>query len=346
MKESIKEGIKAKVVILLVLLFTGCAVKKEETLISGITMGTTYYVKVVTRYSKDLAGLAERIDKRLQEIEGSMSTFRKDSEISRFNALTCTEEKFYISDDFWHVVTVAKDLYRLTGGALDATIKPLVDLWGFRDLEKRGGKIPQEEKIEGLLADTGFNYIEISKNRYLVKRRASISLDLASVVQGYAVDQVAELIRKEGVADFLIELGGEVYASGFREDGKEWRVGIRTPENGTHHYGQIYSVVTLHNRALATSGDYIKFFEIDGKRFSHILDPRTGHPVANSVVSVSITADTSIFADGLATAIMVLGPKEGLELINSLDSVDCLIIVRNEDGSLIDYYSEGFNGGM
>ena len=322
------------------LLFTGCGFKKEVSL-SGKTMGTTYHIKVVTGFFKNTKGLKDKVEMRLEQINKSMSTYRKDSEISLFNAFDRIGEKFYISDDFFNVMKVAKDIYKLTGGAWDGTIKPIVNLWGFGN-SKNKKRTPEKSEIKALLPEIGFNYIEISSNRYLVKRKASISLDLASIAKGYTVDQIAALIRTNGIKNFLVEIGGEVFAAGLRNDGKKWRVGINSPKKDAP-FDKIYKVISLYDKGFATSGDYRIFFEFKGKRFSHIIDPRNGHPIDNGVVSVSIVADTCTFADGLATAVMILGVEKGLKLVNSLDHTECLIVVQKDDGTLIDHYSKGFS---
>ena len=323
------------------LFLAGCGIQKEVQF-SGQTMGTVYHIKVIIRFFNDTKGLKQKIEMRLEDINRSMSTYRKDSEISRFNALSRIGEKFYISDDFLQVMTVAQNIYELTGGAWDGTIKPLVELWGFGD-SKNKKKTPGEKEIQAILSNIGFNHIEISSDRYLIKKKASISLDLASIAKGYAVDQIAALIKTDGIENFLVEIGGEGFASGLRKDGKQWRIGINRPHKDAP-YDQVYKVLTLQDKAFATSGDYRNFFELDGKRFSHILDPRSGYPIMNGVVSVSIMADTCTFADGLATAVMVLGPDKGLKLVNSIDNTECLIVVQKDDGTLIDYFSESFKG--
>jgi thiamine biosynthesis lipoprotein len=321
------------------LLLAGCSFQKEVSF-SGKTMGTTYHITVVTGYFSSTKDLKDQIDQRLEEIIKSMSAFRKDSEISRFNANQNTGEKFKISDDFFNVMTVAKTVYELTGGAWDGTVKPLENLWGFGSSENKKS-IPAQSEIAALLPDIGFNNIEISSNHYLIKKKASISLDLASIAKGYGVDQLAALIRTSGIKNFLVEIGGEVFAAGFRKDGKKWRIGINRPKAGSP-FNQVYKVVELHDKGFATSGDYRNFFEVDGKRFSHILNPKSGYPVNNGVVSVSVIADTCTFADGFATAVIVLGHEKGLERVNSLDHTECLIVVRTHDGKLIDHYSKGF----
>jgi thiamine biosynthesis lipoprotein len=321
------------------LLLAGCSLQKEVSF-SGKTMGTTYHITVVTGYFSSAKDLKDPIDQRLEEINNSMSTFRKGSEISRFNAYQKDGEEFMISDDFFTVMTVAKTVYDLTGGAWDGTVKPLENLWGFGSSENNY-RIPAQSEIAALLPDIGFNNIEISSNHCLTKKKASLSLDLASIAKGYGVDQVAALIRTSGIKNFLVEIGGEVFAAGFRKDGKPWRIGINTPQTGSP-FDQVYKVVNLHDKGFATSGDYRNYFEAGGKRFSHILDPRNGYPVSNGVVSVSIVADTCTFADGLATAVTVLGHKKGLERVNNIDHTECLIVVRTHDGKFVDYYSKGF----
>ena len=312
----------------------------KETLISGQTMGTTYHIKVVTSNFKKIFNLKEKIDKRLEEINKSMSTYRKDSEISQFNALKIPRQRFKVSLDFAQVIMESKRLYKLTGGAWDGSIYPLVNLWGF-GMSERKNRLPAKEKIVRLLKDVGFDNIDLVDGRYLLKKKASISIDLASIAKGYAVDKVAELIKKEDIKNFLVEIGGEVYASGVRKDDKQWRIGINRPRKESP-YDEIYKIVTLKDKAFATSGDYRKFFEVKGKRYSHILNPKTGYPVANGVVSVSIIADTCIFADGLATAVMVMGRKKGLELVNGLDGTECLIVVQDKNGFFKDFATSGF----
>ena len=312
----------------------------KETLISGQTMGTTYHIKVVTSNSKKIIGLKEKIDKRLEEINKSMSTYRKNSEISRFNALKIAGQRFKVSWDFAQVIIESKRLYRLTGGAWDGSIYPLVNLWGF-GISERKNRLPAKEKIASLMRDVGFDNIDLVDGRYLLKKKESISIDLASIAKGFGVDKVAELIKKENIKNFLVEIGGEVYASGVRKDARCWKIGINRPRKESP-YDEVYKIVRLKDKAFATSGDYRKFFEVEGKRYSHILDPKTGYPVANGVVSVSIIAGTCAFADGLATAVMVMGRERGLGLVHGLDGVECMIVVQDKNGSFKDCASSGF----
>ncbi len=337
--DTTSKYIRTTLLLFFLMLPAGCGLKKEVAF-SGKTMGTTYHIKVVAGIFTRTADVQKKIDVRLEDINKSMSTFIKDSEISRFNADRNVGEKFKISDDFYNVLIVAKKIYQLTGGAWDGTVKPLVDLWGFGNGKIRHTE-PKPSQIKALLSEVGFDNIEILPGHYLVKKKAYITLDLASIAKGYGVDQVAALIRDNGINNFLVEIGGEVYASGFRKNGKKWRIGINRPQENAP-YNQVYRVIDIHNKGFATSGDYRNYFEVHHKRFSHIIDPRTGYPVDNGVVSVSILADECTFADGLATAVMVLGAKKGIDLVNQLEETECFIDTQNKNGPLVDHYSKGF----
>ena len=317
---------------------SGCEGKREH-LIQGRTMGTTYQIKVVTGYFKGISGLKDKIEKRLEEINAAMSTYQKDSEIRQFNDLKQTGRKFKISDDFFRVMKTAQTIHRLSDGAWDGTVNPLVVLWGF-GREGPKNRVPLESEISLLRSTIGLDNIEVLEPGFLLKKYASVTLDLSSIAKGYGVDKLSDIIREEGFQNYLVEIGGEVYASGYRKDGKLWRVGINRPQTDAS-LDEVYKVVNLHNRAFATSGDYRQYFVVDGVRYAHIIDPRTGYPISNGVVSVTIIADTCAFADGLATAIMVMGPEKGLDLINRLDAVEGLIIVEQMDGGLADFYSKG-----
>lgn len=317
----------------------GCDSRKE-VLFSGKTMGTTYHIKVVTGFFNRANGLDQKIDERLRQINASMSTYIPGSEISRFNAMGQVGVPVAISEDFLQVMVVADDLYRLTGGAWDGTVAPLVNLWGFGS-KTTVKKVPTPEEIQQCRATLGFDQISLSEEGYLLKKHGAVTLDLGSIAKGYGVDQIAELIRKNGITDFLVEIGGEVFASGLRRDGKPWRVGINRPEPGGPQEA-VYKVINLYEDALATSGDYRNFFEVDGVHYSHVLDPQTGYPVTNGVVSVSVLSDTCTFADGLATALMVMGPADGIALVNRLAATECLILVREKDGRFTEFVSDGF----
>jgi thiamine biosynthesis lipoprotein len=317
------------------------AAVKKEVLFSGRTMGTTYNIKIVTTQKQTPDELHQRIEAKLSAINRSMSTYIADSEISRFNRLDDPSRTLLISDDFLQVMKVSRQLYELTDGAWDGTIKPVLNLWGFGKAGQPRN-VPTDVDIQQQLERVGFDQIIITPaTRHLGKTRSDVTLDLASIAKGYAVDALAAILRERGYRDFLVEIGGEVYAGGKRIDGNPWRVGVNRPEKDAA-IDQVYKVVPLSNQALATSGDYRNFFEYKGKRFSHVIDPRTGYPVQNGVVSVSIIAPNCTLADGLATAVMVMGVKKGMAVLDTLNQVEGLIVVREPAGTLVDHPSDGF----
>jgi thiamine biosynthesis lipoprotein len=200
---------------------------------------------------------------------------------------------------------------------------------------------PADAQVASRLAEVGFAKIEIRDSGALVKRQASVTLDLSSIAKGYGVDQVAALLRAEGFASFIVEIGGEVYAAGARRDGQPWRVAVNRPRVDAAP-DEVYGVVALRDQALATSGDYRSYFVRDGVRYSHVIDPKTGRPVTNRVVSVSISAPDCTLADGLATAVMVMGAGPGLELVERLGGVEGFVVTEAPAGRLEDHGSSGF----
>ena len=303
-------------------------------------MGTTYHVTVVTKTGGSIPGLRDAVDRRLAEVNDQLSTWIQDSEISRFNRFAEVGEEFPVSADFLRVMAAAADVHRLSGGAWDGTVSPLVVLWGFGP-DGPALSSPSPERIAAALAEVGFDMIEVRDTGALVKHHAAVTVDLSSIAKGYGVDAVADVLRGRGFADFLVEIGGEVFAAGRRRDGRPWRVGINRPDPEAGP-GEVYKVVPLGDEALATSGDYRSYVFEDGRRRSHVIDPRSGQPVTNGVVSASVLAPTCMMADGLATAVMVMGPEAGLTLIEGLEGVEALLVVERRGGFLEEHPSSGF----
>jgi FAD:protein FMN transferase len=313
--------------------------ESRELKFTGKTMGTTYNIVLIADSSQSTEGLQEKIDEKLDEINHCMSTYRSDSQISRFNSLKKVNEKFAVSEDFLEVLWVSRTVYQLTDGAWDGTVKPLVSLWGFMS-EKLPTTIPDKNEINKILPKIGFDKIVISDDGYILKKDPEITLDLASIAKGHGIDRISELLLKNGFKNFIVEIGGDLYAAGRNQGNILWRAGINMPDKNSP-FDEVYKVITLTDMAMATSGDYRNLIEIDGKKYSHIIDPKTGYPVQNQVVSATITAETCAFADGLATAVMVMGPEKSLGLINRLKNVEGLIISRNHDGTISDHLSDG-----
>lgn len=321
------------------LICTACEAQKELQF-SGKTMGTTYRIKLVAGRFTSATDLQKQVDKRLAAINKSMSTYDPTSEISRFNAIDSTSQRLVPSADFFNVLQVAAEIHRLTEGAWDGTLDPLVNLWGFG----RGGSVnhvPDDRDIQQALTHVGFDRIRLDPSGSVAKADPAVKLDLASIAKGYGVDEISRLLGGQGFSHFLVEIGGEVYARGLRKDGNPWQVGINRPEKAAA-LKDVYKTVPLTDQAMATSGDYRIFFTIGNQSYSHILDPRTGRPVSNQVVSATVVAANCTVADALSTALMVMGPENGVALVDQLTAVECLIVVRHTDGGFRDYPSSGF----
>lgn len=309
---------------------------KQYTL-TGKTMGTFYSIKFLSMTQPNLAQLHQQVDFRLQEVNDRLSMYNPRSEISLFNRQPALQV-FRLSPDFYNVLVQCQHLFRITQGAWDGTVKPLVDLWGFGTQEKPE-ILPETGRIEQALARTGFHKLELTDHK-LTKKETAITLDLGSIAKGYGVDALAQVLKENKIHNFLVEIGGELRGSGKNKNSQAWAVGITRPEKmGVNQ--DLLKVVYLADMAIATSGNYRNFFEQDGKTFSHIIHPKTGFPVDNQVVSASVIAENCTFADGLATALMVMEVQKSLDLVNSLDRTECLIIQKQGD-RFISFRSNGF----
>ena len=304
---------------------------KTEFNFSGRTMGTTYEVKIVQNLSNHNQNIiAEDIDSILKSINQSMSTYIPDSEISLINRNEVVFKDLVISNDFKYVLNKSLEYYNLTEGAFDVTVKPLLNLWGFR-----GNKInnrPDSITIDNISKYIGSDKIKLTGNK-LIKGHPKLQLDFGAIAKGYAVDQISNYLINSGYGIHYVEIGGEVLCKG-----KKWNIQIAYPEFLSN---KGYKIVELNNHAIATSGTYNQFVEIDNFEYSHIFDPRVGEPAQNNIVSVTVISDMSIDSDALSTSLKVLGKDKGLEFIDSIFNAECMFILK-EDGILKDYYSDKF----
>lgn len=302
-----------RAVLLLVAVCTAACGEREPPAareLSGATMGTTFSVTVAAQEPGLQPGdeLAERVHVLLDEIEQSMSTYVIQSEVSRFNASQSTEW-FEVSARVCAAVADSLSISALTNGAFDITVGPVVDLWGFGP-EGARTQPPDDATIAAARARVGYEQVDTDCRRpALRKRRADVRVDLSGYAKGYAVDQVADLLDAEGVDNYMIEIGGELRARGVNASGNSWRVAIESPgESGP----RVRRVVPLSDAAMATSGDYRNYFEFAERRYSHTIDPRLGVPVSHDLAAVTVVSDEASLADALATALLVLGPDDGM----------------------------------
>jgi len=303
---------------------------KTEVLLQGRTMGTTYNIKVVATIEQvEALKLQQKIDDALKQVNQEMSTYIADSEISRFNQSTSLDP-IEVSDGFARVLQESIRIGELSGGKLDITVGPLVNLWGFGP-ELRPEKAPSDELLAATHARVGLTNLHLNAKQ-LSKDIPNLYVDLSTTAKGYGVDVVAELIEANGITNYLVEIGGEMRLRGFKHTGELWAIAIEKPIlDPSGEQRAIQQVIIPKDNAVATSGDYRIYFEADGQRFSHIIDPQTGKPINHNLVSVTVIAPSSMTADGLSTALMVMGTEQGMKFAVKHE-LAALFISKTEHG--------------
>lgn len=316
------------------LYFAPAPEQMDVLVIDGETMGTTYQIRIAGDGLGDaLRQAAEaETERRLDAVDAWMSNWNPESEVSRFND-SDAGEGFPVSAATAEVVAYAIELSKLTGGAFDITVGPLVSLWGFGN-EPRIDDPPSQSEIDALLAFTGARVLRVGRGHperggFLRKAKPQTRIDLSAIAKGFGVDHVAAGLRAIGRDRFLVEIGGEVVAAGERPGGGPWRVAIEKPDSAGR---SIQAIVELQDRAMATSGDYRIFYRDGDRRISHTIDPRTGRPVVDGPASVTVLHRSATIADAWATALMVLG-EAGLELAER-EEVAALLMRRTEGGDV------------
>lgn len=304
----------------------GCQDKPEDLSISGTTMGTTYHITLVSvPPSLSQASLEKDIEQILQKVNLQMSTYMDESEISRFNQ-SPINEWFAISDDFLQVLILSQKISALTQGKFDITIGPLIELWGFgRELTQ---DVPDKAAISAAKLKTGWDQLIISVATKSIRKRVPLTLNVSAIAKGYGVDKVAEYLMAKGIDNYLVEIGGEMRVAGHNSKGLQWRVGVEKPSLAQK---SAQLVIQLDNQSIATSGDYRNYFESDGQRYSHTIDPDSGRPVRHNIASVTVIAQTAAEADALATALNVIGEEAALKFSERM-KLAVYFIFYNNDG--------------
>ncbi|MFP7608088.1 MULTISPECIES: FAD:protein FMN transferase [Serratia] len=329
------KGLMTTVALSATLLLTGCG--PEQVNLDGKTMGTSYSIRYVTGDDTPSATkMQAEIDKRLELVNDQMSTYRPGSELSRFNASRAVDKPFPVSAATTEVVLEALRINRVTDGALDVTVGPLVNLWGFGP-EGRPDKVPSAAELERRRAWTGIDKLSVQGNA-LVKSIPELYVDLSSIAKGYGVDVIAQYLQSQQVKNYMVDIGGEVRTRGHNGEKKPWRIAIERPTAGMEQKAQL--VIQPGEMSIATSGDYRNYFEQDGVRYSHTIDPVTGKPIHHHLVSVTVLSPTCMAADGLSTGLNVLGPERGMALAN-LMGIPVFMIVKTAKG-FEERYSEAF----
>lgn len=294
---------------------------------SGSTMGTRYQIKIADLPREiEQTYIENQIFSTLDQVDKLMSTYKPNSDVSRFNR-AAIDESVIIDKQTLEVIQLSKLIYTLSNGAFDITVSPIVQLWGFGP-EFKQNKLPSANDIQRALDKVGFDKIQITDNPPALEKLQDVEIDLSAIAKGYGVDQVAKLLDTHNIENYLVEVGGEIRVKGTNRAGQRWRIGIETPSFIRSGARQ---AIAIDNASIATSGDYRNFFEVEGKRYSHTINPLTGKPVEHNLASVTVVSRSCAEADALATAMSVLGPKRGFELAVE-SKLAAYFLVRENDG--------------
>ncbi|WP_298732567.1 FAD:protein FMN transferase [uncultured Chitinophaga sp.] len=323
--------------ILLAICCSTCAYAQRLQVCEGKAQGTYYIVKYLR---DDTASLQPQIEAVFEEIDQSLSLYRPGSLINRFNA----GDSIRMDAHMQAVVKRALEVSKATRGAFDITIKPLADAWGFGVVKPAWKGIPPADTLRQLLQRTGHRYLEV-KDSLLIKRQPGVEIDCNGIAQGYTVDVLARFLEQQGIRHYLVDVGGELRASGHNAAGRNWTVGIEGPAaHGDKH--PVQELVSLQDEAIATSGNYRRFFDQGGTRFAHTIDPHSGQALHNNIISVTVLAKDCITADGFDNALILMGVKKALAFIKKHPEygLEAYFIYKDKKGNIRVAGSTGFKG--
>lgn len=320
------------VIVLLTIALIGCSETdrplESPVKLEGNIFGTFYQVTMADSLTQgQVNDLEAGIEQQLESVDQSMSTYRDDAELMTFNRSPLGEWQ-PLSNGLIDVLAISQSIAESSDGAFDITIGDLVNLWSFGP-EARPEEVPSDQELSNRLARVGFDAIELDTQALEARRIRDVFVDLSAIAKGYATDRVAAYLDQQGIENYLVNLGGDLITRGFRDLDEQtaWRVGIEVPENGQQ---RAQHVLPLDSISVATSGDYRNYFEADGQRYSHTIDPRTGKPITHDLASVSVFHPSNAWADGWATALMVAGNEEGMSMAREHD-LNVLMLVREGD---------------
>ena len=319
-----------------IFLLLSCSKKPSEKIIRfiGETQGTYYAVTCVVQ---DSINLQPAIDSLFHRFDSSASTYKPNSIITRLN----NNDLGAVADSTYEVIfRKAMEVSKSTNGAFDITVGPLVNAWGFGFSDRM--KVDQRV-VDSLMPLVGYGKVKLVNGR-LVKTDSRIQIDYNAIAQGYAVDVLAAFLHSRGITSFLVDIGGEVLAKGVKPGGEKWMVGIEKPAKDMDSDREVEDVVSLYDAALSTSGNYRKYYEENGVRYSHTIDPSNGYPVKHSLLSVSVLAGDCMTADAYATAFMVMGLEKSKEYLTQNKSLNAYFIYSDSLGKLSISYTDGFKG--
>ena len=321
------------IILLGIVLITGCKPKVfKYSKIAGFGQGTSYHITYENSTGKDYTTTISSI---LDAFNKSLSIYDSTSLISRINK---NEPNVVVDDWFVTVFKKSAEINSISDGAFDITVGPVVRAWGFST-----APVPRHDSlyIDSLLQFVGMKKVRL-ENRKVIKEIPGVQLDVNALAQGYAVDVVCDFLKSEGIKNFLVEIGGEVRGQGVNASGKYWRIGIDKPVDGNNMAGdEFQAIIEIKNKSVATSGNYRKFYIENGVKYSHTIDPKTGRPARNSLLSATVVTPDCMTADALATTFMVIGVEKSKELLKKLQGVEVLFVYSGNNGEFKVFCSEG-----
>ncbi|EKZ5694223.1 FAD:protein FMN transferase ApbE [Klebsiella quasipneumoniae] len=316
-------------------LFSGCdsattpaTPASTATVLDGKTMGTFWRVSVIGVDEAKAQALRAKVQAQLDADDRLLSTWKNDSALMRFNHAADTRP-WPVSEAMADIVTLSLRIGAKTHGAMDITVGPLVNLWGFGP-DKQPVATPDAQAIAAAKARTGLQHLQVinqSGRQFLQKDIPDLFVDLSTVGEGYAADHLARLMEQEGISRYLVSVGGALVSRGMNGEGKPWRVAIQKP---TDRENAVQAIVDINGHGISTSGSYRNYYELDGKRISHVIDPQTGQPITHKLVSVTVIAPTALEADGWDTGLMVLGPEKAQQVVREQDLAVYMIVKEGE----------------
>ena len=306
----------------------------REFIIDGVAQGTTYHI---IYFASDSIIKKSQFDSILNRLDSSLSIYKPYSLISRFNQ---AKKSIVIDQHFINVINASLATYKATSGLFDVTVEPLVEAWGFA--AKHITEIPDSAKINSLLKCIGSNNLSLKKN-VLSKAKLCIKIDVNGIAQGYSVDVIANFIEQEGINNYLVELGGEIRVKGRKLPGNEkMKVGIESPNDEDLEAGIMQQIIELDSGAITTSGNYRKYYESNGKKISHLIDPRTGYSIQNEMISATVYANDATTADAFDNALMVMGIDSALHFTEARKDISAYFIYKKADGTVADTATTAF----
>ncbi|PIE45625.1 MAG: thiamine biosynthesis protein ApbE [Gammaproteobacteria bacterium] len=324
------------VMLSIVAFLLACQPTPEVQIITGHAQGTTYSVKYWTdAESPDKHALKQTIDSELARIDSLMSNYRDDSAIEQFNQQQVVNQPIPLDKEILALLDVSAAVYQASQHCYDPTIKPLFNIWGF---SKNQLNIPNRQQIQQALTAIGFDKLQRHANG-ISKTNPKQTIDLSAIGQGYAVQQIANLLEKEGISDYLVEIGGEMLVAGSKPASQQWRVGVERPLPDSQAVSEVITLTGKRPTAIMTSGTYRHYFDDHGKRYSHILDPRSGKPIEHNSVAVTVLLDDATQADAWSTALLCLGSEDGLQVAN--ENAIPAVFYDMEDGEITRRESDG-----